>query len=145
MDSRLVFTTGTAPWAVFCHGQQNSHSTIASTKALKTYIHGGCCLKGRLCVEQQPLLGGQGGGMASLSSSPCSPYVSDTLESNGSSKPVLQSCVVSGWLLPSSFLCVSPFCGSRGPALHLGSSKTQFSLCGCELLVRRTSSSFLLY
>lgn len=83
--------------------------------------------------------------VASLSSSPCSPYVSDTLESNGSSKPILRSCVLSGWVLPSSFLCFSPFCGSRGPALHLGSSKYQFSLCCCEVLERRPSSSFLLY
>lgn len=46
VDSRLVFITGTAPWAVDCQGQRNGHSTIASAKALKTYIHGGCCLKG---------------------------------------------------------------------------------------------------
>lgn len=38
-----------------------------------------------------------------------------------------------------------PFCGSRGPDLHLGSSKNQFSLCCWEVLERRTSSSFLLY
>ena len=115
MASSLVFITATAPWALDCQGQQNGHSTIASAKALKTYIHGGRCLKGRLCGTAATAEWA-GGEVASLSSSPCSPYVSDTLESNGSSKPVLRCFVLSGWVLPSSFLCFSPFCCSRGPA-----------------------------
>lgn len=169
LHSRLFFVTGTASWEANCWGQFSGHSAIASVKALKSCVHGGCCMKRRLeqqtyvfptcpftisvallwtvsnnetflcCGTQNhtllwkawestgPKIEPWGTSLVSGCQPDVTP-VTKTLKNNGSSKTVLQGGVLSGWVLPSSSLCFSPFCGSRDPALQPKSSKNQFSL-----------------